>query len=94
MPNKKISICPKCNHSCVTEHNLAHGISNKYPGFWFFDAMNQFENFNKIKCPSCGEIFKSEEARLLFVFKSPYTIVIFSLIFIAIMIGFIIIINN
>lgn len=93
MPNKKITVCPNCNSSCIIEQNLAYEIEKKYAPFWFFDAMNQFENFNKIKCPSCGNIYKSEEARLLFVFKSPYTVVIFCLLFIVIAVGFLIFIK-
>lgn len=74
------TICPKCKNKFSISENRAHKVKRNYAPFWFFDAMHQFENFNKVRCPSCDHEFKAEEARLFIFFKSPYTVVAFCLI--------------
>ena len=73
------TICPKCNNKFSISENRTHRVKRKYAPFWFFDAMHQFENFNKVKCPSCDYQFKASEARLFLFFKSPYAVVVFCL---------------
>jgi uncharacterized protein (DUF983 family) len=59
-------------------------IERKYAPFWFFDAIRQFEEFEKVKCPTCGNEYNAEEAKLFFFFKSPYVVVLLCLIFLCI----------
>ena len=75
------TICPKCSNKFSIAENRAHQIKRKYAPFWFFDALKQFENFNEVKCPSCGYDYKSTDARLFLFFKSPYTVVALCLLF-------------
>jgi hypothetical protein len=83
--------CPECREIFNIHENRSYKIQDSIiPGGWFIYAMNQFENFNKVTCPFCEKSYKSEEARLFGVFKSPYTIVILSLIFVGIVIGFLV----
>jgi len=65
------TLCPKCDTVFSIAENRTHQIKRKYAPFWFFDAMKQFENFSEVKCPSCGNKYKAEEARLFSFFKSP-----------------------
>lgn len=46
------------------------------PGSWFYYAMNQFENFNRVRCPFCDNGFIAEEGRLFGIFKSPYPTIV------------------
>ena len=48
---------------------------------WFFDAINQFLKFDKVRCPNCGNEFRVPEAKLFGVFKSPYTIIVLIILF-------------
>lgn len=68
--------CPRCSTTLEIDKNRSFLIRNKTHFTWFYDAMNQFENFSTVKCPECGNVFKAPEARLFGVFKSPYTLVI------------------
>jgi len=77
MTRKKKTTCPKCDYEFNIENRFrTYQIRRKYAPFWFFDAIKQFEHFNEIECPSCGHTFKAREARLLFFFSSPYTLVL------------------
>lgn len=73
--------CPKCNSIFSFAENRIHQIKREYAPFWFFDAINQFENFNKVKCPSCGTEFIDNEVRLFRYFRSPYSVVAICLLF-------------
>ena len=90
LSDKTKTTCPKCNHIFdIVDNHRTHQIKDKYAPFWFFDAMRQFEHFNEVKCPSCGYGYKAKEARLFFLFRSPYTVVIFSLLFLILAIIFV-----
>ena len=73
--NKKITICPKCGADFPIVQNRRFQIKSRYAPFWFFDAMNQFENFGQVRCPECRYEYKAKETRLFFVFKSPYLVI-------------------
>lgn len=74
---KKMTTCPRCTYKFeITKKSRAYQIKREYAPFWFFDAINQFEHFREVRCPSCGHIFEAKEARLLFFFRSPYTVVL------------------
>lgn len=73
--------CPKCNNTFSFAENRTHQIRRKNAPFWFFDAIKQFENFNEVKCPSCGNKYLDSEARLFRYFKSPYVVVSLCLLF-------------
>lgn len=77
----KKTICPNCNNKCSIAENRAHQIKRNYAPFWFFDAIKQFEKYNEVKCSSRGHTFIAKEARLFHYFKSPYTVVVFCLLF-------------
>lgn len=79
--NTETTICPKCNNKFHIAENRTHKIKRRYAPFWFFDAMKQFENFNEVKCPSCGYKYKAKESKLFHFFESPYTVVALCLIF-------------
>ena len=81
MNDKDKITCLGCKHVFSIANNRNYQMTRKYAPFWFFDAIKQFENFNEVKCPSCGKVYIAEEARLFLFFKSPYTVFIISLIF-------------
>lgn len=66
----KYTTCQRCSKTFEIDKNRACKIEQS----WFFDAMTQFENFNIVRCPECGNVFKVSEARLFGVFKSPYAV--------------------
>ena len=66
--------CPACLKSLSIHTNRKQKIKDKRLGMWFVDAMNQFEHFSEVTCPHCGNNFKTPEARLFGIFKSPYTV--------------------
>jgi uncharacterized Zn-finger protein len=71
----KNSTCPDCKEVFDIHKNRACKIkTSMIPGGWFYHAMNQFENFNQVICPFCGNSYKSKEARLFGIFKSPHTV--------------------
>ena len=82
--NKTITICPKCAADFPIAENRRCQVKSKYAPFWFFDAMNQFENFSQVRCPVCGYEYKAKEARLFFVFKSPYVVIAFGIMIVLI----------
>lgn len=87
--NQRKTRCPKCGDIFdIDDKHRTHQIKSHYAPFWFFDAIRQFENFNEVKCPSCGNIYIAKEARLFFLFKSPYTIVVLCLIFLIFAVSF------
>lgn len=73
--------CNNCGKEISISKNRFYKIKSKYAPFWFVEAVNQFENFNKIECPYCGNKFIAKEARLFFFFKSPYLIIILGALF-------------
>jgi uncharacterized Zn-finger protein len=73
--NKRTTTCPKCDAGFSIAENHKFQVESKYAPFWFFDAMNQFENFSQVKCPECGHEYEAKEARLFSVFKSPYLVI-------------------
>ena len=79
--NREKTSCPKCGHTFSIHNNREYQIKAKYAPFWFIEAMNQFEYFNEVKCPFCKHTYKAAEARLFFIFRSPYTVVISGLLF-------------
>ena len=90
MDSTKKTTCPNCNHRfTISDKYRTHQIGKKYTLFWFFDAINQFEHFNEVRCPSCGHQYRANEARLLFFFKSPYTLVLVCTLLAALMIIFV-----
>ena len=76
-----VTICPKCGNEFSISLHRKYQIRRKYVPFWFIDAMNQFENFNEVICPYCEYEFKASDTRLFLFFKSPYSVVLFSLFF-------------
>ncbi len=86
---KKIetTICKKCKTQFKIHPNRSYKIRENTNFVWFVDAMNQFENFREVQCPSCGAVFKADEARLFGMFRSPYTAVLCSVIFVSLMVG-------
>ena len=83
--NSKMTQCPKCSHEFEIHKNRALKIRENTQVAWFIDAMNQFENFSEVICPNCKENYKAPEAKLFGIFKSPYTIVGISMVFIVIL---------
>jgi len=80
--------CPECSKTFDIHENKSRKIKDSVvPGGWFFYAMNQFENFSQVTCPFCQKTYRSEEARLFVVFKSPYTVVIVCLLFVGAVVG-------
>jgi len=76
--------CPRCKTAfAIAEHRI-YQIKSNYAPFWFFEAVNQFEHFNEVKCPSCGHVYKAKEARLFFLFKSPYTVIVLGILIVLI----------
>ena len=73
--NKRITTCPKCGAGFPIAENRRCQVKSRYAPLWFFDAVNQFENFSQVKCPECGHDYKAKEARLFFVFKSPHLVI-------------------
>ncbi len=67
--------CPDCESTFDIHENRNHKIREGCFPIVFYDAMNQFENFNQVQCPKCKKDFKAPEARLFGIFKSPYTVV-------------------
>lgn len=80
--NSEKTTCLKCSQKFSISDNRAHRIEGRCAPFWFFDAIRQFENFNKVQCPSCGCKYKTKEAKLFFFFKSSYTVLIICLLFV------------
>lgn len=72
--------CPTCLNRFEIHKNRSFEIRKGYFVYQFYDAVNQFQNFNQVKCPTCGITFKAPEARLFYVFKSPYSVVFISTI--------------
>jgi len=66
--------CPACSAEFEIAANRSLKIREKTCLLWFYDVMNQFENFSEVTCPQCKEKFKAPEARLFGVFKSPYVV--------------------
>jgi ribosomal protein S27AE len=81
------TICGKCHTTFEIDPNRSHKIREKTTLVWFVDAMNQFENFSEVTCPSCGNRFKAEEARLFVFFKSPYTVIVFGILLFGVLVG-------
>jgi hypothetical protein len=81
------TICEKCHTSFDIHPNRSHKIHEKTILVWFVDAMNQFENFSEVTCPSCGNRFRAEEARLFGFFRSPYTVIVLGILLVGVMIG-------
>jgi hypothetical protein len=81
------TICEKCHTSFEIHLNRSHKIRENTILVWFVDAMNQFENFNEVSCPSCGNRFKAEEARLFGFFKSPYTVIVLGILLVGALVG-------
>jgi len=80
--------CPNCEKSFEIHPNRIIGIkSSSLPGGWFISAMDQFENFSHVTCPYCKHNYRSKEARLFGLFKSPYTVVILCVIFVVVVVG-------
>ncbi len=78
--NDKITICPKCVSPFEIDKNRVYKVrSNSL--LWFADAINQFEHFNEVQCPSCGFKYKAKEAKLFSIFNSIYPVVAISIIF-------------
>jgi hypothetical protein len=83
--------CKKCRKRFDIHENR----KIKFRGGWsltdvFFRnriaMVEEFFHFNLVACPYCGHEFETEDARLFFIFKSPYPI-----IFIAIALNIIVI---
>lgn len=72
------TFCPKCSKRFFINDNRLHRIHDRTFFIWFYDAIKQFENYSKVKCPFCDTTFIAPEARLFGVFKSPVTVVILS----------------
>jgi C4-type Zn-finger protein len=82
------TICPSCKKEFNIHRNRSYKIKDSViPGAWFYHAMNQFENFSQVTCPSCGNNYKAKEARLLVIFRSPYSAVVSTILLLAFIIG-------
>ena len=81
------TICVKCHTTFEIDPNRSRKIRENTILVWFVDAMNQFENFSEVTCPACGNRFKAEEARLFGLFKSPYTVIVFSILLFGVLVG-------
>jgi len=80
------SVCPKCRDQFAIKDNYVHKKGKRYIPFWFIDAMNQFENFNALRCPSCGNVYKDKGLRIMFFFKSPYSFLATTVVFLFVVI--------
>ena len=81
------TICGKGHTNFEIDPNRSRKVRENTILVWFVDAMNQFENFSEVTCPSCGNTFKAEEARLFGFFKSPYTVILFSILLFGVLVG-------
>lgn len=81
------TICHECNTSFEIHPNRYHKVRENRTLGWFVDAMNQFENFSEVSCPSCGNRFKADEARLFGIIKSPYIAILLSILFVGGVVG-------
>ena len=86
MPKNKQIKCNSCNGVFDAEENRLFVFSKlpleekrwPYPGF--ANILKEGMNFNIVKCPRCGNKFKTNKLKLLYVF-SPLGLFVFVAIF-------------
>lgn len=66
--------CPTCGIICDKLDLL--NVDHKRSFFFFYRLANQLEKFNIVVCSSCKNEFKDRSLRILFVFKSIYSLVV------------------
>jgi hypothetical protein len=78
------TVCPKCKNHFSIEKNRRYQIKFKHfimTPLEFWEAIKQFHYFNHVKCPVCHNSYISREARLFYVFKSPFKIYFIMILF-------------
>ena len=86
MLKNKLIKCSNCNSVFDAEENRLFVFSKlpveekrwPYPGF--ANVVKEGINYNIVKCPKCGNKFKTKKLKLLYVF-SPLGLVIFIAVF-------------
>lgn len=63
------SVCPKCtdkfNPSCNRIYDLSFLPEEKKKWPWtFYYGMKEFENYQIVRCPSCGNVFSEKQLKL------------------------------
>lgn len=82
--NKQIK-CHECNSDFDAKDNRffvfskLHSSERRWPVPGILNILKEWMNYNVVKCPACGAIFKTKELKLLYIF-SPLGLLMFIII--------------